>query len=126
MSKELLELAERCEKATGPDRGLDKAIAAVVHLKQLTYQSPEWIKDPEFTASLDAAMTLVPEGALWKVDHGITWSDEQSTSNGRNYRAGVGIGDVPAKWSDGVSAASPAFALCAAALKARAHKEEAS
>ena len=81
----MVELAERCEKAARPDRELDAAIAAAVHLKQLTYSSPEWIKDPEFTASLDAAMSLVLR--------------------------------------DG-QAATPALALCAAALRARASADQ--
>src|SRR5688500_8077881 len=53
---ELLELAECCERATGPDSELDAAIHHAV---------PMGVFVSDFTASLDAAMTLVPEG--WRV-----------------------------------------------------------
>jgi hypothetical protein len=77
----LLALADAVEKLTGPDRGMDTEIAACLrigteHPWALKY--PEWIAtangrvhlekngpsfaSPLYTASLDAAMTLVPEG----------------------------------------------------------------
>lgn len=127
---DLVELAARCEQATGPDRELDKLIAetlALPHGPRSGWSNDEngdhWIVEEcsaLVTASLDAAMTLVPEGTLWKVDYGIAWSDEEPASGGRNYRAGVGIGDVPAQWHHGWSAATPALALTAACLRARA------
>lgn len=80
---ELIALAERCEAATGPDRALDATIVATVRIgteHEWAYKHPAWISDssgrvhlekngPSFsaaayTASLDAAMTLVPEGWL--------------------------------------------------------------
>jgi hypothetical protein len=57
----LLELASRCEKATGPDRELDLAIALAVGDE--TWAEPDRAK-LYYTASLDAAMSLylrVPE-----------------------------------------------------------------
>lgn len=104
----LSELAERCEQAAGPDRELDEAIAAAVHLKQLTYSSPEWIKDPEFTTSLDGALTLLD---LWE-EH-PEWQITRRYCTG--YHASVGTGD------DCVGCASPALAFCAAALRAQAN-----
>lgn len=100
----LLELAERCEKASGPDRELDAQIAAAFHLKQLTYQSPEWIKDPEFTASLDAAMTLVPEGWEWALEN----------------TGGDTFGPFVAKFGQlrDIEAKTLPLAICAAALRA--------
>lgn len=53
----LPEIIERLEKATGPNREMDAAIAAAVHIKMLTYQPGEWLTDPPYTASLDAALT---------------------------------------------------------------------
>lgn len=109
----LSELAERCEQAAGPDRELDEAIAAAVHLKQLTYSSPEWIKDPEFTTSLDGALTLVPEGCgLIYKRHGIknVWRVQILSGGGETFVDG--------------DAATPALALCAAALRARAKAPE--
>jgi hypothetical protein len=67
----LLELAERCEKATGPDARWSFAICA----RPSEPIAPS-SRQPDYTASLDAAMTLVagrmvpvcidarPEGAL--------------------------------------------------------------
>lgn len=71
---DLLGLAERVEKASGPDRELDHRIALVAQDGRLgRFSTAEaWVKaateenwnSPMFTASLDAAMTLyirVPE-----------------------------------------------------------------
>src|SRR5690348_8789107 len=66
--EQLLALAERCEKAAGPDRDLDEAIALIFGWRLV---AKGWVRDPggnskdelpRFTASLDAAMTLVPAG----------------------------------------------------------------
>jgi len=63
---------------------------------------------PEWTRSLDAALTLVPEGARW-----VLYSD------GYAY---VGPDDEPtAKWCGN----TPALALCIAALRARMAQQEA-
>ncbi len=63
---------------------------------------------PRYTTSLDAAVTLVPEKYWWSV------------RNGGCY-ATVG----PSNWHDlEGEAKTPALALCAAALKARAAMEE--
>jgi hypothetical protein len=105
----LSDLAERCEKATGPDYRLDNEIAAAVgrsppHGSIETYiegQHGRW-----FTASLDAAMTLVPEGFDWIIGH---------TNSGLTIHAEVGgRGGEYQRF-----AATPALALCAAALRAR-------
>jgi hypothetical protein len=55
----LLELASRCEAATGPDRNIDEAISGIVLLPN-GYSFPGCA--PAYTKSLDAAMLLVPEG----------------------------------------------------------------
>ncbi len=85
---DLLELASRVEAATGPDRELDDAIFAAMGLckhRNRRFDPPTHEDDivgPEvcvdcgkrgamtyprrhYTASLDAAMTLVPEGWRW-------------------------------------------------------------
>jgi hypothetical protein len=110
----MLELAERCEKATGPDRELSKQIHAVVegrtyhHLETASYRNPP---APHFTASLDAAMTLVPEGAsrFIFVRVGGRW--------------GCYIDDERGIIGSCDDAATAALALCAAALRARATAE---
>jgi hypothetical protein len=119
----LTELADRVERAEGPDRELDWDIAEAVHLTTRN----EWgdsvfitrnsgYRPPFFTASLDAAMTLVPEGwaattVRFSIGTGkaILWRDSWEET----HRA-----------IDGISADTPALALTAAALRALAMKEE--
>jgi hypothetical protein len=122
------ELAKRCEQATGPDRVLDADIAEVVDApaaddpdRNLTIHRQIIAKlraggdDCEierYTASLDAAMTLVPEGrGLIYKRHGIK----------NVWRVQIHSGDETT-FIEG-DAATPALALCAAALKARASQE---
>ena len=69
---DLIALAERVERAEGPDRELDAEIAPLKGLRRVDEGQPlgrVWydhrghgVPLPAFTASLDAAMTLVPEG----------------------------------------------------------------
>jgi hypothetical protein len=101
--KSLLELAERCEQASGPDRELDLDITEALDLAGRAALSLV-----PFTASLNAAMTLVPEGCSWSLHKHNSYS-----------RAGVFVDDGrdPGHYCD---AATPALALCAAALRARA------
>lgn len=134
-------IIERVEAATGPDRELDLAIHHIAQAKRYRWAEfggahpdqrlvavevePEglhetmylsWIDKadvrtiPAYTASLDAAMTLVPEGSSeWNVEG---WGSPSAVHDGRLSTA----------WVSGarrVYAATPALALCAAALKAR-------
>lgn len=135
---DLLALAAQIEAADGPSRELDAQIAVAIRYfpvgvgfvwkHDLTPNSPEigrvecltkfgtggpHYKAPTFTASIDEALTLVPEGLVWNVmtDFGLP---------GRARLWGeIPAGAVPDR---GVSADgnTPALALCAAALKARA------
>jgi hypothetical protein len=117
-SNTVSDLAERCEAATGPDRELDCAIAVALgrtdeggsgfHRTFPDDSVFEQVRALLFTASLDAAMTLVPEGAVWSV--GNFGFDEKPMST---------VGEIE------VNAATPALALCAAALKARAALKQA-
>jgi hypothetical protein len=132
-STTLLALAERCEDAAGPDRELDVAIARALDWKPLyrddysKWWPPAAVADarerkrsilhhptqplPMFTASLDAAVTLVPDGCDWHV--------QANPSVGACW-ASVG-GPIKQRISSDVrKAATPALALCAAALRARA------
>jgi hypothetical protein len=110
----LLALAERCEQAAGPDRELDAEIALAIGYtrEKKGRERIAWWRNPKgqqigydgwhnfppsFTASLDAAVTLVPEGCGWMV---------------MNNAAKVG------RWPS--RGATPALALCAAALRAKA------
>lgn len=90
----LLALAERCEKEE-PSFAMECAIAEAIG----AYSTPP----RNYTVSLDAAVTLVPVE---------TWKAEQGDEAGY---AVVECGPVFV-----VSAKTPALALCAAALRARA------
>lgn len=138
--RETLErLAERCEQATGPDRKLDVAIWLEIDPRNRSgwlgaYQRnmglrakgslpptfEQWLAKatvsvvPAYTASLDAAMTLVPKDHSWEA-------------------GSEGLVDKPYAhimcWEDGQlshcnAAATPVLALCAAALRARTHTEK--
>lgn len=110
-------LIERLEKATGPDRELDLAIALAVcpnvlvakrdtltgALRDYTY----W----EYTASIDAALTLVPPEWMWALHGG----------KGSCLGAQLNLPDVETPEVEIFvdDAASVAIALCIAALKAR-------
>jgi len=106
MNADLEELAERVEKAPDGDRGLDADIALSQGWNELP--GDNWVGPhgqicvPAYTASLDAAMTLVPEDSR----------NDWSLIGGRYWQAEVG--------DEMADAATPALALCAAALKVRA------
>jgi hypothetical protein len=97
----LLELAERCEKATGPDFDLSFAIwqAAIEPIAPSSRQ-------PDYTASLDAAMTLANGYG------GEVTFFKDGTAKAFLWQ--------PYPMAIEAKAATPALALCAAALKARA------
>lgn len=109
---ELLKLAERCEAATEADETLDYEIREATGIG---YKGSNWIPQTAFTAHLDAAMTLVPEdrfvGALNQCDVGGEWYARVECHH--------------AVYEDG-TAAAPALALCAAALRALAAQEPSS
>ena len=128
----LEELATRCEAASGADREMDadilEATGGCAHRETERYVCQDDSgftclrcgKDtygervPKFTASLDAAMTLVPEG--WAANIIRTADKRFGNANLYWFR---GNNHVPAKKAHG-AAATPALALTAACLKARA------
>jgi hypothetical protein len=128
----LADLAVRCEQATGPDLALDLVIAANCHPDGKTmvgWDYEEWTRHiakhpfdtwvPRYTASLDAAMTLVPEGCIWEVGHKVNYPAPPTEPNRAHY-AFVNVGKPGAiKSFNGKAFATPALALCAAALRAR-------
>ena len=120
---ELRALAERVMALTGPCREVDalagKACGVSPKIKNV-YRANRYPKQllrvvevyPAFTASIDAAMTLVAEGCAWDVDAsapelGIDWRIYPAAAHGR-------------QWQVKATAATPALALTAAALLARA------
>lgn len=137
---DLLKLAERCEAATGPDRELDAAIEVALKVgcranlpDDLEYLSEISLSDYEarqrkaghywfhcrsgksmrsadrYTLSLDAAMTLVPDVITWGVGAGTL---------GSYARVVTDEPETVAHWCR--IAATPALALTAASLRARA------
>ena len=66
-----------------------------------------WEKMNHLTTSIDAALTLVPEGMFWSIDSSGSAYICQLDSGGQRGSVRVGDGE------------SPALALCIAALKAR-------
>lgn len=81
-----------------------------------------------YTTSLDAALSLVPEGALWQITKGVLLP-KAGVSNGEPPRF-IGLGcygrdskeNPRYKWVE-ESAATPALALCIAALRSRSADE---
>lgn len=117
MSDDMLKLAERVAAAASGDNNLDTAILnAIVIVRE--EGALVWYEidgkpyttghTPPYTASLDAAMTLVPEGYLCSLgNEPLAWW------------AHVGPRDDPDSDETAYTGATPALALCAASLRAR-------
>lgn len=123
---ELRALADRVEKLEAPDReGQEELAKALGYKPERNHPDPRgWHSPdgyyceelPDWLASLDAAMTLVPEG--WAID---------SIKEGEVGSWYVNI--RPRNWVSGWwygKGASPALALTAAALRAQAAMMETS
>jgi hypothetical protein len=117
----MTDLADLIEAADGPCRKLDAEIARVAGAEhgprenvEYETRSVTYIDEiaPRYTASIDAAMTLVPEGCLWGVGNSCY-------SECCPWAWCLPVG---ASWdeADNSYAATPALALCAAAIRARA------
>lgn len=120
-----LELAKRCEASDKPDRELDAAIYEAVFRMPIhrseggqNLLTGQWYSKGEtyakkYTGSLDAAMTLVPEGwtfaNLCQGDNKGWWC-ELRRGHLTSYDK-VAIGQQ-------LDNASPALAVCAAVLRA--------
>lgn len=102
------ELLAALDAATGPSRELDYAIAAAVGWPDAPYSKQHARR---YTESMDAALTLVPVERMWFVGH-MDPSDMR-------YAATISeIGNIGAASWRGVHA-TPALALCIAAIRAR-------
>lgn len=127
---DLQTLIERLEKATGPDRILDALLDIA-----LDKGRPAWAQDtgqltadgdcvrvsptgagwypPRYTSSVDLALDLLLPDKWWCVSG-------PHTPQGGLYRGGPKRFDVAITApSDSATGATPALALCVAALKAR-------
>lgn len=120
---EISELIERLEKATGPDREIDCAIKElldprykpkdrVIYYGEATGEhvgeDGQFYKAPAYTASLDAALMLVPEDHPWAV--GDLNEDDFPWACVTNQHTVDFNGN----------GSTPAVSMCIAALKARA------
>lgn len=127
-AEKLLALAERVERAVQPDREIDCLIRCALSgrpnwralnmgdgfgwgiFSETTAGHARFFSDvPMYTASLDAAMTLVPRDASWSL-YDVIGKRESVRMYGDGY-------DVL------VQGATPALALTAACLRARARGE---
>lgn len=120
----LLELAARCEAATGADRELDMDIAEAImgpvrdgywSERKARFASGEYPLDAPkfFTSPLDAAMMLVPakygQYEIYSPDHNtLGWTVHLACDGNLHLESQSGF------------ATSYALALCAAALRAQA------
>lgn len=102
---DLNRLAERVEQLSGPDREVDVEIGFAIGV--IPMHGWEHLH-PAYTASIDAAMSIVSEG----VEFYTGWSRMTNHMDGRNYSA---MAARSRAW-----ARSYPLAICAAALRARA------
>lgn len=112
--EKLLELIERLEKAEGPDRELDRDIYEIAKRGRTERVSHEVIA-ADYTGSIDAALTLVPEMSAKTRPLSITFSVSHS---GRFWQCVIKNWE----WGEldsGNRCATPAITLCIAALKAQ-------
>lgn len=122
---ELRALADRVEALTEPDRQIDCKIENALGLAvfdrdpRIIYGDADYSRrEPKpFTASLDAAMTLVPEG--W--DHMEVYSPDHQTLVWTAYF--LPNGNLANRWTGHGSGQTYALAICAAALRALASQE---
>lgn len=122
---EIVRLDEWVEQATGPDRELECRIwcesgAAGVSFAWAIAALPDldlW-SAPRYTVSLDAAMTLVPSGFMWRLQ---SWPD--GVNSALLEKNAGDFGAIDARHTEAF-AATPALALTAAALRARAAQHD--
>lgn len=115
LADKLEALAARCEAAEGADRDLDERIGMAIGLKRTIRIGHECLGNdrevpvncPLYTASIDAALTLVPDGARLSVS---------SIASPGFHAAVMGYGHRAEGFA---RATTPALALAAAALRAR-------
>jgi hypothetical protein len=126
-ARDLPSLILALEQATEPSRKLDAQIAVAVGWRERGGMFGwEWISPggrmaelPFYTRSLDAAMGLVPDGCEWRVAkhmHGWSGQTKVFTNEAKISRWEL-LGTKTI--SEAASGATPALALCLAALRAR-------
>ncbi|WP_376960134.1 hypothetical protein ABNQ39_20700 [Azospirillum sp. A26] len=125
MANDLTSLISRLEAAEGPSRELDRIIGSAMGYPPQPIDGGvdaniAWMGGlPHFTASIDQALTLVPEG--WIVDMGHDAAGSVGALKVIGGSAEVSDGDVTLQ---GQGRSIP-LALCISSLKARAKLSEA-
>jgi hypothetical protein len=112
-----MNIIAKLEAATGPNRNLDALIADAIGLP-VPNDPAGW--PLRYSESIDAALTLVPEGWAWSVREGGCYATgkkllpraELAEPIETEFGPGVGVRAQN-------NAATPAIALCIAALKVR-------
>lgn len=142
-------LIERLEKATGPSRELDGLIGRSLEtMPTATFETKapfpslegmywvlgrkdsesgpheeRWSKNPpRYTASIDVALTLVPEGWRWQTSNRAPKPQAGRAFIHNDQPISTGLGGLcpnPKYEGHETTAATPAIALCIAALRAR-------
>ena len=145
---DIASLIARLEAATGPSRKLDGDIAATLRIPLLG--APDWLVNwdgdfgadakgqvaclhsdgrrgvnwspPYLTSLIDDALRLVPEGHRWLIDRRPMAAQRTDGYRAQVYREAHAyasdMSDMPTAW-----AATPALALCIAALRAKAAQQ---
>ena len=120
----MTDLITRLEQAAEGSRELDAEIAEATGwcfvpadtMSEDKWLPPDWNDPPAFSTSLDAALTLVPEGySLHRIDqyhdpHHPAWGWGAHLRPFKDREKGMAVGE---------SRSSAALALCIAALRAR-------
>lgn len=108
-------LIEKLERAKVGDESLSREVADIVGtaVKRRTFSggmdADEWDWFPPYTTSIDASLTLVTEGWSWSV----------ATSENRLHPVVILGRSCPTNAQVAQDAATPALAICIAALKSR-------
>lgn len=129
------DLIERLESATGPDRELDALVAIAMGEPpseafrlagapdpgKFGVGSYGYWTAPKYSESIDAALTLVPEGWQWQISNRAPdpHTGRAYLNNKQLINIGGGLTPNPRYAGAEATAATPAIALCIAALRAR-------
>lgn len=135
-------LIERLEAATGPDRELGNEVLfecgwmlreegggpdrATIWIPPSDRFNDEFLDgdQPNPTASIDAAMMLVPEGCVWALNFASMATIMKVGTKKFDIIDGVIVGQWPENQREGGLPVSVAIAFCIAALKARGADNE--
>lgn len=120
----LIELADSCEKATGPDRLFDREMARALNVMPLHQRrgslNMTW---PDYTTSIDAALTLVRDDCLHLVRTVWDGNERAGFASVSRYTTDEHCRKFWAGEHQ-ATATTPTLALCAAALRALASEEK--